>query len=357
LCTGAQYAEPGSAVRLRRIECVFVAACLFGLTACARTPTTVMLTIDAPSYSVTALFARVIPGPSAEQSISGPVTLPGTLLVLLSDTATPTTIALRAETQSGTTLFGSAALTPIPHQQATMSVTLSPTPGGPLPCGAACADGGTGSDLSGPADFGIAPFASPPDMASNVIAQDDFRRGNQAHWGVASDGQTWGADANSVSGFAITNKAGTDTESTGNDTAVLGPSVADADVLINGSISTFGASNNPNEVAAMLRWTDSSHFYKAGIDGARLRLFVKNGAGTTLAQVPFTASAGTDYALRFRVVGTSLSAKVWPANATEPSSFMVTATDNGLDVGMCGIRLVFNATATASFHSFVATGP
>lgn len=201
----------------------------------------------------------------------------------------------------------------------------------------------------------------PPDMAPLVLARDDFHRANASLWGTASDGQRWGADANSNSAFSIVNDTGRATDSVvENISAALGPAVADADVVVTGSISSFvtATAGSNNELGPMLRWIDNSNFYKAGVDGANLRLFVRTNAGpVTLSTVPFAASAGVAYTIRVRAVGSSLVAKAWAATSPEPTAWMVTATDMRLTSGRCGIRLVFNATATVSFTSFLASTP
>src|SRR5207249_8070959 len=43
---------------------------------------------------------------------------------------------------------------------------------------------------------------SPSPTPGSILAQDTFQRPNQAHWGAASDGQTWGGDANTLSVFS-----------------------------------------------------------------------------------------------------------------------------------------------------------
>src|SRR5712692_9689811 len=56
------------------------------------------------------------------------------------------------------------------------------------------------------------PTTSPSPSVSpspgTTLAQDTFQRANQQHWGKASDGQTWGGDANISGVFSIVNNAG-----------------------------------------------------------------------------------------------------------------------------------------------------
>ncbi|TMD40799.1 MAG: hypothetical protein E6I90_14410, partial [Chloroflexi bacterium] len=49
---------------------------------------------------------------------------------------------------------------------------------------------------------------SPTAMTASVLAQDTFQRNNQRLWDTASDGQTWGGNANSSQSFAIDGQTG-----------------------------------------------------------------------------------------------------------------------------------------------------
>jgi hypothetical protein len=339
------------------------------LAGCTNSATTALLSVDSGSPATIASFYGHVTlaslPPREEQPLGGPLQLPGTLMVVLPDIAESVTISLRAVTSTGHMLAGAVAVTTIPYQQVTGSVTLTPA-GAVQP---SPGDGGAGgaADLSGPtpnADGGVIAgpdLAAPYDMAPVVLARDDFQRADQSLWGTASDGQAWGADANTSPAFSITSRTGTIAPTqTGYQTAVLGPTVADADVVVTGALSSFVTTGNNNELAAVLRWVDNNRFYKAGIDGNNFRLFVRTSASSssTLTTISFAATAGTAYSIRFRAQGTSLMAKAWPASAAEPSAWMLTATDASIASGQCGLRLVFNnSAARASFTSFLAVKP
>jgi streptogramin lyase len=183
------------------------------------------------------------------------------------------------------------------------------------------------------------------------LGTDTFQRANQALWGTASDGQTWGGDANTKSPFSVSNNAGVVSNTSGNSySAVLGPAAANAEVYATGSMSSYANSN----VGDVLRWTDGNDWYKAYIDGHNLVLQKKvAGTATTLATVPFAATAGTSYTVHFRVVGSTLTANVWASSGTEPSGWMITATDTSLTSGQCGLRLLVNS-GTATISNFRA---
>ncbi|MBV9690264.1 MAG: hypothetical protein JO202_11210 [Ktedonobacteraceae bacterium] len=203
-----------------------------------------------------------------------------------------------------------------------------------------------------------APSPTPTGTATTVpssgsaLAQDTFARPNQSLWGKASNGTSWGGDANTAKVFSISSSAGQVSGNGNNYSAVLGPSTSNADVLFSASTSKFQNSN----IGSVLRWTDGNNWYKAYIDGTNLVVQKKvKGTGTILATTPFAAKAGTSYSLRFHIVGSTLSAKVWRSSSTEPTSWMITTTDSTWQSGYCGLRMLLQSGTTATFTSFVAT--
>ena len=193
---------------------------------------------------------------------------------------------------------------------------------------------------------------SPSPSPGTLLAQDTFQRPNQALWGTASDGHTWGGDANTISVFSIVNNTGQVSNGSTSYSAVLGPVATDAEVLFSGSMSKFSNTN----LGAVLRWTNGNNWYKAYIDGASLVVQKKvNGATTILGSTPFAAIAGTSYTLRFRVVGTTLYARVWQTGTTEPATWMIMVTDSSFSSGYCGLRMLAQNGTTATYTSFVAT--
>jgi virginiamycin B lyase len=190
---------------------------------------------------------------------------------------------------------------------------------------------------------------APPN--STVLATDNFQRANQSLWGKASDGQTWGGDANSRTVFSIAGNAGLVSKA-GSSTysAVLGPSAINAEVYATGSINSFANSN----FGDVLRWTDGNNWYKAFVDGRSLLIQRKvAGTATILSSTPFTATAGTSYTIHFRAVGSTLTANVWASSGTEPAGWMASATDTALTSGFCGMRFL-TQSGTLSVTSFTA---
>lgn len=184
-----------------------------------------------------------------------------------------------------------------------------------------------------------------------TLAQDTFRRTNQTYWGTASDGQIWGGDANSSNVFSIASNTGQLANGNATYSAVLGSAATNAQVLFSGSISSF---NNTN-IGAVLHWTDGNNWYKAYIDGTYLIIQQKvNGSTTILNEKAFAAQAGISYTLRFSIIGSTLSAKVWQTGSSEPGNWMVTATDSTLQSGYCGLRILVQNGTVAQFTAFTA---
>ena len=195
------------------------------------------------------------------------------------------------------------------------------------------------------------PTSTPTPLPGTTLGTDTFQRANQSLWGIASDGQTWGGDANKLSLFSISGGRGVVSATNGTSySAVLGSQASNAEVYASGSLSSFANSN----FGDVLRWTDGNNWYKAFIDGGNLNIQKKvNGVTSILASVPFTATAGTSYSIHFRVVGSTLTANVWAASGSEPNGWMVTTSDSTLTSGYCGMRLL-TQSGTATVTSFKA---
>jgi DNA-binding beta-propeller fold protein YncE len=193
---------------------------------------------------------------------------------------------------------------------------------------------------------------TPTPVPGTTLGQDTFQRADQKFWGKASDGQAWGGDANTQAVFSIHNNVGQIANGTGPYNAVLGPNATDAEVLFTGSMSSF----TNNNLGAVLRWQNNNNWYKAYINGTSLVIQAKvNGTTTTLTQAAFAATANTAYNLRFRVVGTTISAKAWATTATEPATWTATTTNASLTNGQCGLRIQVLGTTSASITAFQAT--
>ena len=196
----------------------------------------------------------------------------------------------------------------------------------------------------------------PGQMPANPIAQDTFQRQNQALWGTSSDTNRWNGDANNPNDqaiFSIVNQSGQIANRQGTFNALLGPTTTDADVTISAQINAFTGNTN---LGVVLRWQDANNWYKALIDGTRLRM-LRNLQGTTdtLGSVPFNAQGGSLYNLRFRALGAMLLAKVWLAGTQQPTAWMIVTSDRSLNTGQSGIRVVMLRNTIVTVKSFQDT--
>jgi streptogramin lyase len=196
---------------------------------------------------------------------------------------------------------------------------------------------------------------TPTPTPGAVLATDTFQRANQTFWGTASDGHAWGGDANNLNVFSIVSNTGHIANGSTSYSAVLGPPTTNAEILLSGSLSSFNSTST--NIGGVLRWKDGNNWYKAYIDGSNNLVVQKkvNGSTTILGTAPFSPKAGTSYTLRFRVSGSTLSAKVWQTGSTEPTSWMVTVTDSSLPSGFCGLRMLVQSGVVATYTSFQAT--
>jgi len=193
---------------------------------------------------------------------------------------------------------------------------------------------------------------TPTPNPGTTIAQDTFQRANQTHWGTASDGHAWAADANTQNAFSIVSNQGQISNGNTYYNAVLGATASNAEVLLSGSISSFTNAN----MGAVLRWKDTNNWYKAYISGANLVIQAKvNGTYRTIGSTTFNATAGQSYTIRFRAVSSGFYAKAWTSGTTEPTVWMATGTDTALQTGYCGVRVQLQSGVAAQISSFIAT--
>jgi hypothetical protein len=201
------------------------------------------------------------------------------------------------------------------------------------------------------------PTAQPTTLANGVtmLAQDTFQRPDQAFWGTSSGLRAWGGDANTNPAFTIVNHAGQITGGQGALQATLDVASADAEILVRGTVSQFDENGDIN-LGVVLRWQDTNNWYKALIDGNTLQLLKDvNGQISVLGAHAFTATNGTGYSLRFRVMGSNLFAKVWPTAQAEPANWTLMKIDTALTTGMSGIRVKVVDGVVIRILSFIET--
>ncbi|MBV8695480.1 MAG: hypothetical protein JO125_11165 [Chloroflexi bacterium] len=193
-----------------------------------------------------------------------------------------------------------------------------------------------------------------PNTPTTTLAQDTFQRANQPLWGTASDGRMWDGDANTMQTFSIVGHSGQIGNGSGTFNAVLGPAIADSEVLLSGSMSQFHA--DMVNIGAVLRWSDGNNWYKALLDGTHLIVLKRlKGATTQLGSVLFAAQDGVVYSIRFRAVGATLFAKAWPSNTTEPVGWAIAVNDLSFTTGQSGIRVLLQTGSTVTISAFRIT--
>lgn len=198
------------------------------------------------------------------------------------------------------------------------------------------------------------PTQQPGQLPVNTLAHDTFQRADQSLWGTAVDGRGWEGDANTAVIFSITGGMGQVAGGQGTFNAILGPTSANTDVLVSITTNRFGAGQV--NMGAVVRWQDTNNWYKALIDGTHLSVIKHiNGIGRQLAVVPFHAQGGVSYTLRFRALGVTLFAKVWPTATPEPAPWMIATSDMSLASGQGGIRIVVQNDVVVRVSAFIET--
>jgi hypothetical protein len=192
--------------------------------------------------------------------------------------------------------------------------------------------------------------------ATNVldIASDTFTRTTSNGWGTADEGGDWTASG-TASDYSTDGSVGkhllSSVSVSRNTTLAVDQPDFDLTIDFKFAATPTGASVVPGAVAR--RTTGATQYIAQVLIGTDNTVQIQllkdiDGTFTTLDGpdlVSITHSVNKRYRLQFVGVGTSLSAKVWDADGTEPDSFQVTATDSDItDAGGVGCR------------SFVSTG-
>lgn len=187
---------------------------------------------------------------------------------------------------------------------------------------------------------------------------DSFGRTVSGGWGAADAGGTWtvtgtAADYSVGSGYGV---AAQPTVNVAHLTLLPAPS-ADVDLYVDVAASALatGASLVTGLIA---RAVDNSNCYQARVEittGNAVVLSVRRRVGGTETLLgsaythPTAYTAGAWWRVRFQVVGTVLSAKVWPAASPEPASWQVITFDTNLtaaaSIGTRSFRGTGNTTA------------
>lgn len=138
-------------------------------------------------------------------------------------------------------------------------------------------------------------------------------RANQSGFGTASDGQSW--NGNGTGTPAIVSDTLQISATTGDYIELLGSRTGtDMDETVKFELSSF--------TGLVLRYVDSTHYYKLSASATALSIIKRNGSTTTtLGTAAVALSGSTWYYMRFRIVGSgpiNFYGKVWQMGTLEP---------------------------------------
>ncbi len=185
--------------------------------------------------------------------------------------------------------------------------------------------------------------------AVTAVATDTFTRTSSSGLGTADVGGTWTDSGGAATDYTVGSGAGSHSMSaTGSARrSTLAVSAADLETLVTVTVPVVALTQDIR-AELIARYVDANNFLYAEARfapaGALTVAVVKCIAGvfTTVATATPTTgtySAASSWKLRFRVVGSSLRARLWPALGTEPSTWDIDATDAALtSAGGVGLR-------------------
>ncbi|MGD6750996.1 hypothetical protein [Streptomyces sp. BH105] len=240
----------------------------------------------------------------------------------------------------------------------------------------------TANRLRVQARYGGTPSASTPFWVWGVRAtrvdsspvSDSFSRSVTGDWGVAESGQTWTRFGGSASDFSVNGSQGVISHTTRNlfrYAALTSVDLADVETLTQATVPVMPTGDGV--YLYYLARTDpgvASYYFARlwvrtnGVVEISLRKRTPTETLLATASTTLTHTAGSSYWVRFRVEGSTLSARFWKTGAPEPSLWHVTATDTDAGVpasGGVGLRSYISSTNTNTlpvvtpFDSFAVT--
>lgn len=187
-------------------------------------------------------------------------------------------------------------------------------------------------------------------------ASDSFSRTVANGWGTANIGGAWTTAGGVAADYSVNGSKGVHslpaTASSRKTTLVT--TVANQD--IRGSIATSALATGNSILGSFVgRSVDDNNEYIAQLEFTTTQTIIltirKRVTSVETQLATFTTNlthvANTDYAVRFYITGTTLSAKVWMASATEPANFNLVVTDSSLSAAAnIGCRSILNTGNT-----------
>lgn len=210
-----------------------------------------------------------------------------------------------------------------------------------------------------------------PPADPNILASDDFNRTSTSGWGTAVKGGVWTSPLNS--NFAINNGSGALLLTPGATRRALLNSVSVRDVELQSQISSDKPPLVGMVVAGLVGRQVGTDFYLGrarllpnGVVGLQILHGSTLLADTTVAGLSYTPGDLLNLKVRFTgATPTTIQAKLWALNATEPATWQLTATDAsaGLQAaGTVGVESYIstsasNAPITVRYDNYTASVP
>ena len=186
------------------------------------------------------------------------------------------------------------------------------------------------------------------------FSYDTFHRANQSGLGTASDGTPWNLVSGSLT-YSISGNKGIVTGNSGDAFQILDKEIYTREDIV----TSFQTSNSNNtKMGLVARYQNTANLYVAFFDfTVQFGLIGKivGGSFSTLVGDFVTFSANTDTMIRFSLIGSLLSAKIWTATQREPTNPNLQVTDTSLP-SLGKIGMFNNVTAgTLTINSFSAS--
>ncbi len=239
----------------------------------------------------------------------------------------------------------------------TYTVTLTVTDNGGLT--------GTKSDTV------VATAVVTPPANPNILASDDFNRTVTSGWGTAVMGGVWTSTLNG--NYVVNNGSGALVLTAGSTRRALLNSVSVRDVELQSQISADKPPLAGMVVAGLVGRQVGTDFYLGrvrlqpnGVVGLQILHGSTLLADTTIAGLSYTPGDLLNLKVRFTgATPTTIQAKLWAANATEPATWQLTATDSTAALQVAspvGVESYIstastNAPITVRYDNFTASVP
>jgi PKD repeat protein len=205
----------------------------------------------------------------------------------------------------------------------------------------------------------------------NILASDDFNRTTTSGWGTAVTGGVWTSTPNS--NYVVNNGSGALLLAAGSTRRALLNAVSVMDVEVQSQISSDKPPLAGLVVAGLVGRQVGTDFYLGRIrllPNGVVSLQILHGstllADTTIAGLSYTPGDLLNLKVRFTgSTPTTIQAKLWAANATEPTNWQLSATDSTAALqgaGTVGVESYIstsasNAPITVRYDNYTASVP